>query len=317
MNRYLGVFVALIAFAAAVVIGSTRYKAKALETERELNFARIEKDYMERVGWIRSNPDEKGYKDEVNGLFRWYFHELNEHLNRFHGNRKFDDYLTELAKRSETIKDVADKKAHYEYTKKVFDEFRNGSYSPLWSGTDKGMRLDVSSASVSSDRGKPQVRLAIVLWGAQRELRDESTASHGITAVIKKRMVTSASFNVTWKLFDEKDKLIGEMNAAGDPTTKVEYPELYVPEFPPQMVLGYYPMDLVPAEVAKMEIDFNVASRSPTGGEALANFVWKLDAPANWKLKPGEKWEGAEESVRPAEDIDPTAAAKAAQSARK
>jgi hypothetical protein len=83
------------------------------------------------------------------------------------------------------------------------------------------------------------------------------------------------------------------------------------------MVLGYYPMDLVPAEVAKMEIDFNVASRSPTGGEALASFVWKLDPPANWKLKPGEKWEGAEESVRPAEDIDPAAAAKAAQSAHK
>jgi hypothetical protein len=48
----------------------------------------------------------------------------------------------------------------------------------------------------------------------------------------------------------------------------------------------------------------------------VANFVWKIDAPAEWKLKPGEKWEGAEESVRPAEEIDP-AAAKASVSARK
>jgi hypothetical protein len=81
------------------------------------------------------------------------------------------------------------------------------------------------------------------------------------------------------------------------------------------MVLGYYPMDLIPAEVAKMEIDFNIASRSPTGGEVLANFVWKLDPPESWKLKPGEKWENAEESVRPLQDIDPAAAANT--SARK
>jgi hypothetical protein len=315
MNRYLGVFVALIAFAAAVVIGSTRYKAKSLETERELNFARIQKAYLERVGWIRSNPDEKAYKDEMNGFFRWYFRELNEHLDRFRGNRKFDDYLTELNKRSDATKAVAERKAHYEYTKKVFDDFRSGNYSPLWSTTEKGMRFEVSSATVVNDQGKPQVRQAIVLWGAQRELRDESTTAKGITAVIKKRMVTSASFNVTWKLFDQKNKLIGEVNALGDPMMKVEYPELYIPEFPPQMVLGYYPMDLIPAEVAKMEIDFNIASRSPTGGEVLANFVWKLDPPESWKLKPGEKWENAEESVRPLQDIDPAAAANT--SARK
>ncbi len=314
MNRYLGVFVAVIAFAVAVVIGSARYKAKANETERELNFARIQKDYLERVSWIRSNPDEKTYKDEVNGLWRWYFRELNEHLNRFHGNRKYDDYLTELDKRSGLVRDVEEKKAHYQYTKKVFDDLRGGNYAPVWSASDKGMRLDVSSAAIETEQGKLQVRLAMMLWGAQRELRDEGTSANGITAVVKKRMVTSASFNVTWKLFDDKGKLIGEMSAVGDPAMKVEYPELYVPEFPPQMVLGYYAMDLVPAEVAKMEIDFNVASRSPTGGEALANFAWKLDAPANWKLKPGEKWEGAQESVRPAEEIDPAAAAKAAVS---
>ncbi len=315
MNRYLGVFVALIAFAAAVVIGSTRYKAKSLETERELNVARIQKAYLERVGWIRSNPDEKSYKDEVNGLFRWYSRELNEHLDRFRGNRKFDDYLTELSKRSDAPKAMAERRAHYEYTKKVFDDFRSGNYSPLWSATEKGMRLDVSSATVVNDAGKPQVRQAIVLWGAQRELRDESTTAKGITAVLKKRMVTSASFNVTWKLFDQKNKLIGEVNALGDPMMKVEYPELYIPEFPPQMVLGYYPMDLVPAEVAKMEIDFSIASRSPTGGDVLANFVWKLDPPESWKLRPGEKWENAEESVRPLQDIDPAAAAST--SARK
>jgi hypothetical protein len=317
MNRYLGVFVALIAFTTAVVIGTSRYKTKSFEAERDLNLARIQKDYLERVGWIRSIPDERAYKEEVNTFLRWYFRELNDHMSRFHGNRKFDDYLTDLSKRVDNQKEYAEKKSYFDYTKRFFDELRTGAYSPAFSASDKGMRLDVTSASVQTEQNKPQVKLGIALWGAQRELRDESTTAKGITAVIKKRMVTSASFNVTWKLYDDKGKLIGEMTAQGDPTMKVDYPEKYIPEFPPQMVFGHYAMDLIPADVAKIEMLFNVASRSATGGEALANFVWKLDAPPEWKLKPGEKWEGAEESVRPAEEIDPAAAAKASVSSRK
>ena len=106
MNRYLGGFVALIVFTAAVVTGTSRYKASMLEADRELSLARIQKDYLERVGWIRSNPDEKAYKEEVNGFLRWYFRDINEHLARFHGNRKFDDYLNDLAKRAENPKEI-------------------------------------------------------------------------------------------------------------------------------------------------------------------------------------------------------------------
>jgi hypothetical protein len=317
MNRYLGVFVALIVFAAAVVTGTSRYKASALEADRELNLARIQGDYLERAGWIRSIPDEKAYKEEVNGFLRWYFREINEHLSRFHGNRKFDDYLSDLSKRVENPKERSERKAHYDYTKKFFDELRTGAYSPVFSATDKGMRLDVASASVATGQSKPEVKLGIALWGAQRELRDESTAANGITAVIKKKMTTSASFNVIWKLYDDKAKLIGEMTAQGDPAMKVDYPEKYIREFPPQMVLGYYAMDLIPAEVAKINILFQVVSRAPSGGEATAEFIWKLDAPRQWKLNPGEKWENAEESVRPAEEVDPRAGTKESVSSRK
>ena len=90
---------------------------------------------------------------------------------------------------------------------------------------------------------------------------------------------------------------------------KVDFPERFIQEFPPQIVLGYYPVDRIPAEVKKIEMIFTVASRSPFGGEALGSYRWQLEAPADWKLAPGEKWEGAEESVRPAEEIDPNVAA--------
>ncbi len=311
MNRYLGVFVALIAFTTAAVIGVSRHKAKTFEAERDLNLARVQREYLERVGWIRSIPEEKAYKEEVTTFLRWYFREIGDHVARSRGNPKFNDYLTELSKRVESQKEYAERKAYFDYTKRVFDELRSGSYSPLFTAADKGMRLDITSASVQAQGDKSQLKLEIVLWGAQRALRDESTMANGITASIKKKMVTSASFTSTWKLYDGHGKLIGEMTAQGDPTMKVDYPEKYIPEFPPQMVVGYYALDLIPAEVAKIDLLFNVVSRSPSGGDATANFQWKIDAPSEWKLRPGEKWAGAEEAVRPEEEIDPAARVKA------
>jgi hypothetical protein len=308
---YLGIFVIAGIGAVAVAAGGYRkYKVKTFEAERELNAARIQKEYLERVGWIRSNPDERTYREEVRPFLRGYFQEIAAHNKRFHGNPNFDDYLLELKKRpNSSVEQLADKRAYYEYTKKVFDELKGGLYAPMWSGTDKGMRLDVHSAAIEKIDGKPRVRIDLVLWGAQRELREESTSAGGIVVGARKRMLTSASFTMSWRLLDSQGRLIGELNAAGDPSMKVDFPERFVQEFPPQMVLGYYPVDRIPAEVKKIEMIFTVASRSPFGGEALGSYRWQLEAPADWKLAPGEKWEGAEESVRSPEEIDPNIAA--------
>jgi hypothetical protein len=298
MKRYIGVIVAIIFVIVAISTASSKYSAKVEEAARQENAARIKSEYLERVGWIRSNPDEKSYKEEVTSFFRWYFNQINDHKNRFGGSAEFDEYLDELDKRAEKGgTQVADKKAYYEYTKKMFDQFRGGNYAPVWSGADKGMRLDVVSTTPISTGGQSQIRYQIVLWGAQRELREEGKGM--------KKMVTSASFNVTWKLYDEKGKLIGEMNAPGDPAMKVDFPERFVAEFPPQMVLGHFDIDLLPAEVKNVDILFNVNSRSQSGGDVASNYAWKLDAPAEWKLRPGEEWKGAQESVRPEDEINP------------
>jgi hypothetical protein len=311
MKRYLGVIVGLVCLVIAGIAISGKVQAKNTEDEKELSFARIQHTYLERAGWIRSNPDEKSYKEEVTTFLRSYFKDVDQHLAQYKLNKNHDDYLQELNKRaaapSAKDQEIADRKAYYEYTKKHFDLLKSGSYAPLFSATDKGMRLDVVSAEVKQVMGKPQVVVGILLWGAQRELREE-----GRTGSAVRKMMTSAAFNVTWKLFTDKDALHAEMNAPGDPHMKIDWPERFIAEFPPQMVLGFYPFDLLPAEAAKMEILFNVNSRSASGGEAVAAYSWKMDVPAEWKLKPGEKWEGAEDSVRPEDEIRAKTAEKQA-----
>jgi hypothetical protein len=300
VKRYFGVIVVIAGLIIGAVMTYRSSSAKALEAQREAEFARIQREYLERVGWMRTNPDEASYRQELAPFFKTYFEQIGAHQNRFKLSKDFDAYLVELEKRGEKEERVADRKAFYDYTRKVFDQMREGRYKPQWTATDKGMRLDVVSSDVVVVLNKPQVRLQLALWGAHREERSDGKV---------KKMVTSASFKTQWKLTDEKGKLIGEMTGE-DPAMKVDFPERFIAEFPPQMVLGHYDMDLVPSEVKKMEITFNVSSRAASGGDATATYLWKLDVPSEWRLGKGEQWEGAEVTERSEEEIDPSKAQK-------
>jgi hypothetical protein len=303
LKRYFGIVVVIALVIVAAVASHRTASARAHEAERDADFRRLQAVYLERVGWMRTNPDEASYRDELKPFFKEYFTQVDEHLARFNGNTKFDGYLAELDKRAESGGDkkdarANDRKAFYEYARKRFDSLREGTYRPVHSFTDKGMRLDVASNDVVMVMGKPQIRLALVLWGAQRVEKEEGKV---------KKMVTSASFDTVWKLTDAKGKLLGEMRGA-DPSMKIDYPERLIAEFPPQMVLGHYDLDLLPADVSKLEMTINVASHAASGGNANATYSWKLDVPSEWKLGANETWEGATQEERPEEEIDPAKA---------
>jgi hypothetical protein len=296
MKRILPVIFAIVGVVVGLVFAFKKWDAKTAEAQREQSEARIKVDYLERVAWIRVNPDEKTYKDEVGTFFRWYFKEVNEHINKFGGNRKFDDYLAELDERAKKKKGedehADDKKAAYEYVRKFFDDFQKGNYSPMFTSTDKGIRWDI----LKTEPINGKTRLTFVVWGLPAENRsidDKGT----------RKWQVNASYKSNWKLFDEKGKLFGEMPAEGV-DMKVDYPARYVKWFPLQIVVGHFDVPLIPNEVKNAEITFTQSTRSLTGGDIVANHLWKLELPAEWKLKPGEKWEGAQDSVRPEEEIN-------------
>ncbi|MCP3105218.1 hypothetical protein LZ198_40750 [Myxococcus sp. K15C18031901] len=303
MKRYFGVIVLVAGVLLGAIMSYRSASARTREAQREADIQRIHAEYLERVGWMRANPDEATYRDELKSFFKNYFEQVDDHLKTFNGNKNFDGYLAELEKRADSGKDerAGDRKAFYEYTRKLFDSMREGRYRPVWTATDKGMRLDVVTSDVVMVMGKPQVRLQLVLWGAQRYLKDEGKV---------RKMMTSASFDTVWKLTDAKGKLLGEMRGA-DPSMKIDHPERFIAEFPPQMVLGHYDLDMMPSEVAKLEMTINVSSRATSGGDAAAHYVWKLDVPSEWKLGAGETWEGATQEERPEEEIDPAKKASA------
>ena len=325
MNRNLGIVLLLVVlgFSAAGYVGYQRTREAQAQTAREIAALQLRADALERAGWIRSNPDPDAYKSDVKGYLKWYFEQVTAQQARFGGNPNFDDYLRDLEAQAKTKADLdlprlpdgrprnaaavaaINRKAFWEWEKKMFDRMRSGQYAPVYTGTDKGLRLDVVSADVVMVGKTPKIRFPVVLWGAQREIRDEEQHGH-------KRMLVWADFATTFRLLDDKGKLYGEMNT-GNPGMRNDYPERLIAEFPPQTVLGQYELDPVPANVSVMEMLVAVRSHAPSGGDINAQYAWKFPVPDDWKLKPGEKWEGATETTRSEEEIDPAVAARKAQ----
>src|SRR5207244_397742 len=126
------------------------------------DFQKIRADYLERVGWMRSNPDPKSYREELTPFFRAYFNEVDEHLKKYGGNLAFDSYLQEVEQRDAKRKGGGegggrggDRKAYFEATKATFDRMREGKYQPVFTAADKGLRLDVVSSDVKMQGGSP------------------------------------------------------------------------------------------------------------------------------------------------------------------
>ena len=131
----------------------------------------------------------------------------------------------------------------------------------MLTGTDKGLRLDVVSADVVMVGNKPKIRFPSC--SGARSARPARTSGTGPSACS-----TWAEFATTFRLLDDKGKLYGEMSTA-NPGMRNDYPERLIAEFPPQIVLGQYELDPVPANVSQMEMLVAVRStRRPAGTSA-------------------------------------------------
>ena len=325
MNRnvLLVLLLVVVGFSASTVIQYRRGQELKERAAKEEAALRLRAETLERMGWLRSNPDPDAYRNEVKSFFRWYFEQVSAQRAKFGGSAGFDEYLKELEQKAKVAAEAelpqlpdgrprgpmanpVNRKAFWEWEKAMFDRMRTGKYTPVLTGTDKGLRLDVVAAEVVMVGSKPKIRFPLVLWGAQRETREDERSG-------TKRVITWADFATTFRLLDDKGKLYGEMGTA-NPGMRNDFPERLIAEFPPQMVLGQYELDPVPANVTTMEMQVAVRSHAPSGGDINAQYSWKLPVPDDWKLKPGEAWEGATETTRSEEEIDPVAAArKAAQ----
>jgi len=284
MKRYLGIILGLAVVLCPVIFVAKTWKETRFEADKTLSEIQLKADYLERVSWIRSIPTETAYQSEARSFLHWYFGRVNQHVEKFQLNANFDDYLQELASLGH-IDRPEERRRVYENVRSVFDLMRKERYNPQWSAADQNVRLDILSTQVVFDRGERKIRYQLVIWGLPRTRTvDERKLL---------RVQNRASFRAQWRMYDARNKLVAEMRSEGDMAGRVDWPERYVSMFPADVTLGHYDVDLMPSNVERVDISFNILSPSLTGGDMRPTFVWKREVPPEWRLNPGEIWRDA------------------------
>ena len=129
--------------------------------------------HMTKLGLVqRAEADD--YSDRVKAWLAGYFRDVNMLKKRpeytaFTQETAPEAYLNDITAQKDaaaiTEQDFADKKEYYDFTKKIFDQMKSGSYEPELTATANGFRMDLFNIRKEELRGNDTVLADFVFWG--------------------------------------------------------------------------------------------------------------------------------------------------------
>jgi hypothetical protein len=300
----------LLLIVAALAVGGYalhEYQTRTIQAEAKYDLLRIQRDWDERAPAAREITGADEYRDEMSGLFRWYFGALRDHDNHFPEQRNHETGWKDILHKHEAS---AIKQPEFEALSQnhatvdeVYKMFQSGRYDPVYSAASMGQHFDFFRVQREQHDNQPMIRMDFVWWGPQRKVEFEK----GETGTTKRVQVSAEVTGLTMTLNDAKDKLYAEVHG-GEPNEKISDPDRYLDMFPANCVLGTYWIALVPHEAQTLKFEVDALTRTASGHEIPAKFEWDIPLKDDWKLAEGQKWEGATEEIRE-EDEQPQAAA--------
>lgn len=280
------------------------HNTQVARLDLEAQKARLRAAYVERMSFAYSLPSADRYRDEFASATKWYEAELTDLYNRHPGvAHDADAALRSIEEQEKTgkikVDQAAGRKEFHEITKGFYQLIKSGRYAPLQSTPAMGVRLDLLGMRRESYEGKSRVRIDAVVWGAPR--RELVTKADGKGANVKVSLDYLPK-KLSFEFIDGGKKLLGG-GETGAPTFLVDYPERFVPDFPPQAALAVWYVDPFPREAASVSMKIDSEIRSPTGAAIPFTTALTFTPDEALKLGANEKFEG-EERVMPEEAMN-------------
>ena len=287
---------------AAAFFAFDAHDKQVTDLEYDLQLANLRNQYVERAAWVRSIPAEERWRDEFVSLNRWFEAQWTDLHNRFPGRGSPDAVLAAIeaeAAAGGSAESVALKKEFFEHTKGFHQMLASGHYIPVAHHVASGVRIDLLDMKKVPYEGRTALRVDAVVWGAPRQ---ELVGKVEGKAAYKKMTLDFALNALSLEFVDEKDKLIGGGDTGG-PVILVDYPERWIPGFPPQAALATWWIEPMPNDTKEVLLKMNGEIRSAAAGSFPVDMEWRLPAKESWKLGDGKTFEG-DERLMPEEAMD-------------
>jgi hypothetical protein len=278
----------LVLVAAVLLLDAWRARTEAFDARLERS--RLKREFVEKSAAARAMAAEPpaAWREESSALLRWYLDASAAIRNRFPGEPVRPGALAaamDEKKGKLTDKDRAAIAEFQQYANGRAALVRGGRYAPVASAVAEGLRLDLLAveAGPNPEGGGPGLRIDFALWGVPRTLEregaGEKTTSRTVLGVSLRQLAI--------RLLDEKGKLFGGMQGAGEPAIKLADPERFTEELPPSVLFGTWWLDLLPRSPVSLELELTAAIRGAAGRDRPAVFTVALPIDESWRLPAG------------------------------
>jgi hypothetical protein len=292
-NTFAFIIGALVLVAGGIyIVMGLQDRAEKAELWSAINEARTETARQLPI-FIQAPDDKQGYDRQQ--FVRKHI-DLMEAAYKAHpgAKPKEDDFINEMeAKAKEGKKDkakAAEYRERFDYVKKIWNDYlKAGTYKPVLTAYDHGIRMDILEMKQSNDGGQQGVRMDVLFYGP---VKDQFTAGP--------LSIKSAIEIPDEKHPNAKPKLgLVKVDGTATPYVLVDKPWEWIPEWPPGVMVGYYiNLPLFHPKASKYSFEMSFSTRDQGGSVIPVDFKWK-DLPVDPAIRgaPGSSWDAPVEAV--------------------
>ena len=273
---------------AGFLISGLQDRVDEAEFGQELNAARI--DTARQVAIVVQSPEDKiGYDRQQ--FVRKHLELVDAAFKKHPKQKKEDKFILDLeekAKKGEKDKaKTAEFRERYDYVKKIWTEkLKDGSYKPVLSAQDHGVRIDVLDMKQSNDGGQQGIRMDVLIWGAMKE--QFTAGGLEIQSIVELDELEKSGKNK-----GKPKQGIVKVNGSALPYVLVDEPWKWIPEWPPGVMVGYYVgLPLFHPKAAKYNFTLDFTQRTQGGSIIPISIKWKdLTVDPAVRGAPGSQWD--------------------------
>lgn len=312
MKKLIGVILLMVG-AAVLSMMITRWTVKA-ELEKSLGFRAellsAQMSFLQNNSLLRpitdsqGRPDLQRYLQEANTLVNWYLKNPIAELWKSYPELADPDRIIKekrLLAEEEGPKQKAAKanlaiwEEAYTLVRKVYDQFKQGTYQALASDYQGSVRMDIIAVS----KDGPRLRWDFMLWGGIGPIVYDGWR-------IRFFKSPSAEERQAYEKELAQAKRLGKQPEAKDPATlhfaesasASKHPVLgfvlegknFIDDFPPGAQLNYYYSPSCPPDAETAEMIFMMKAHSAAGADQAINFTFRLPVDPAWK----GSWDGVQ-----------------------
>lgn len=294
MKRFVAFLVVLAAVGAVAAFAFMSFKARLTEERLIAKKAVIDLDFLGHSAFTRMVPGDD-YGDDASVLFSGYARDVDKIYNdpEFAPLRD-DDKVRKVYEKAhkegrkddKTLKEVNDR---IDYTQAVYKELTGGSYHPVASAQQNGLRVDLYSIEKAPVDGQDRLKVKALIYSG-----DPDAVSFGQIAM-KLAIISKVEKKVRGKTVTEDEIKLAKVEGGGSPNTLIKTPRKWMEDFPPGVMIGYYDFPLFPPTSSELALTMGFGVRTVGGNNIQAELSFPpLTIDPSWKLPAGASWEAEE-----------------------